>query len=226
MTPLPRDCTGRHDQHGFALVTGLIMLVLVSLIGLAASRGIRQETVMANNTRERDLAFQAAEAALAEAESKLQSVYHPYVTATTRDCSVAGLIYRLDPDSDGCPVGSNGNGCPSPISATNTITECQIKATTAKYWTDTAPNGYGWFDSNGAVDASKSIVAAQTIVGVDQQARYVVEYLGTVTGTSSCMPTPAHRYRFTALAVGASTATRKVADTRVMLQSEVMLCIP
>ena len=216
----------RPTQRGFALLTGLIMLVLISLISLAAARGIRQETVMANNTRERDLAFQAAEAALADAESKLLPVYHQYVTASpSKDCSVAGLIYRLDPDSDGCPVGSNGNGCPA-INTTNTITACQIKSTTAKYWTDAAPNGYGWFDSNGAIDTSKSIATSQTIAGVDLQARYVVEFLGTVAAPVANPPcsTTAYRYRFTALAVGASTATSKIADTRVMLQSEVMLC--
>jgi len=196
----PHD-TGGHDQHGFALVTGLIMLVLISLLGLSASRGIRQESVMANNTRERDLAFQAAEAALADAESKLQSVYHVNVIAN--DFSLAGLIDR-----------------------STASTEDRIKPTTAKYWTDPAPLGHGWFDSNGAVDSGKSIATGQVIAGVDQQARYVVEYLGTVPPPmpNSVCSTTAYRYRFTALAIGASTRSRKIADTRVMLQSEVMLC--
>jgi len=193
---------GRRAQRGFALLTGLIMLLMVSLIGLAAARGIRQETQMANNTRDRDLAFQAAEAALADGESKIQSVYHPNAIANV---PVTGLIDRSAASLD-----------------------TQIKPTTASYWTTTtAQNGYGWFDSNGAVDTSKSVAYSQTIAGVDQQARYVVEYMGNLgTSTTACPATPAYRYRITALAVGASTATRKVADTRVMLQSEVMLCLP
>jgi len=198
---LPRHRAGKHGPRGFALVTGLIMLLLISLIGLAASRGIRQESVMANNTRERDLAFQAAEAALADGESKLQSVYHVNVLAN--DFSLAGLINR-----------------------STASTEDKIKPTMAKYWSDAAPSGYGWFDGNGAVDTSKSIATGQTLTGVDQQARYVVEFLGTESPpviSPPCSMT-AYRYRFTALAVGASTATRKIADTRVMLQSEVMLC--
>lgn len=194
----PRRRAAFSRPHGFALVTGLILLVLVSLIALAASRGVRQETVMANNTRERDLAFQAAEAALADAEGKIQPLYHAKVKAG--DFSLAGLVDRSD-----------------------ATTEDRVKATTAKYWTDPSPGGYGWFDTDGAVDTSKSIATSQAITGVDQPPRYVVEYLGTAA-SGECPGQTHYRYRVTALGVGASTATRKLADTRVILQSEIRLC--
>lgn len=61
---------------------------------------------------------------------------------------------------------------------------------------------------------------------MDQQPRFVIEYLGTAAPSVDCTTPKIHyRYRITALAVGASSGTRKQADTRVMLQSEYRLCL-
>jgi type IV pilus assembly protein PilX len=51
-------------QNGAVLVVGLIILVVLTLIGVQALRGNAAQERMAFNVRERNAAFQAAEAAL------------------------------------------------------------------------------------------------------------------------------------------------------------------
>jgi len=55
-------------QKGVALFISLMMLLLVTIIGLAGVRMVSLEEKMAANSYDRNLAFQAAEAALREAE--------------------------------------------------------------------------------------------------------------------------------------------------------------
>lgn len=64
-------CSHASTQAGAALITGLIILVLMSLIGITALRTTGLEERMAGHTRDRNLAFQAAEAALRNAEGYL-----------------------------------------------------------------------------------------------------------------------------------------------------------
>lgn len=190
------------QQRGIVLITGLLLLVMVTLIVLAASRVGRLQTVMSNNARDRDLAFQAAEAALVDAELRLNGFH---VNNFRGHVALAGLIDR---------------------SAASTA--LKVAGSTADYWVSssyTLPDGtagYRWFDDDGAVDTGKSIASNQTVSGVDAQPRFVIEYLGTAAG--DCGSQTHYRYRVTALAVGASAGTRKQVDTRVLLQSEYRLC--
>lgn len=61
----------RHRQHGTVLVIGLILLLLMTLIGVTAIQTTSLDERMAGNSRDRNLAFQAAEAALREAEENV-----------------------------------------------------------------------------------------------------------------------------------------------------------
>jgi type IV pilus assembly protein PilX len=61
----------RRGQRGVALVVALILLVVATLIGLAASRGSVLQERMAANTYDRSLAFQRSEAALRAAEEAI-----------------------------------------------------------------------------------------------------------------------------------------------------------
>lgn len=194
------------SQRGIVLITGLLLLLLITLVVLAASRSGRLQAVMSSNTRDRDLAFQAAEAALLDAELRLADFHRDYFSSRV---ALAGLVDR---------------------SAAST--ELRAAASTADYWvspsyalSDGTP-GYRWFADNGAVDSSKSIASNQTVSGVDQQPRFVIEYLGTAAPSVDCTaPRTHYRYRITALAIGASSGSRKQADTRVLLQSEYRLCL-
>lgn len=61
-------------QRGIALVIGLILLVIMLVLGLASVRLMSNEEKMVGYTYDRTLAFQAAEAALREAEMLVEEV--------------------------------------------------------------------------------------------------------------------------------------------------------
>lgn len=81
-------------QRGATLIVALIFLIVLSLLGVAAVQNNTLQERMAGNTRDRDLAFESAEAALRDAKDKI---------ATLRpgpwDGSVAGLS-TYDPARD------------------------------------------------------------------------------------------------------------------------------
>ena len=79
-------------QRGVALVVALILLLVATLLGLAASRGTALQERMSANSYDRSLAFQRSESALRAAEE-----------AITTDWRIANLG-GVDCTSAGCPV--------------------------------------------------------------------------------------------------------------------------
>lgn len=71
----------RH-QHGFSLVMVLIFLVLLTILGVTAMQTSTLEERMAGNLRDENIAFQAAESALREAEEFLSGVVLPDFNTT------------------------------------------------------------------------------------------------------------------------------------------------
>ncbi|HEY0661440.1 MAG TPA: PilX N-terminal domain-containing pilus assembly protein [Lysobacter sp.] len=67
----PRHLPGHRRQSGVALIVVLILLMVMTLLGLASLRGTLMEERMSANLFDRSLAFQAAESALREAEARL-----------------------------------------------------------------------------------------------------------------------------------------------------------
>jgi type IV pilus assembly protein PilX len=61
-----------NKQQGAALFVSLMMLVLVTILGVAGVRLVSLEEKMAGNSYDRNLAFQSAEAALRVAEKYLE----------------------------------------------------------------------------------------------------------------------------------------------------------
>lgn len=78
-------------QHGAALLTGLIFLVVLTLIGVAAARMASLEERMSGNMRDRSLAFQMGETALRYAEQQIQS--GSLVLDNFDDVCTGGLCY-------------------------------------------------------------------------------------------------------------------------------------
>jgi type IV pilus assembly protein PilX len=71
-------------QRGATLLVGLVMLLLMTVIGLAAMRGSGMQELMAGNMRDRNQAFQAAEAGLRAGENVLNGATLPtFSTGTT-----------------------------------------------------------------------------------------------------------------------------------------------
>ena len=84
MNPCSRSSIDVPAQRGIVLVMVLMFLVVLTLLGMAAMRGTLLEERMAGNSRDRDLAFQASEAALraGEADLALAILPAPFVAGT------------------------------------------------------------------------------------------------------------------------------------------------
>lgn len=63
-TRIPETPATNLQQRGFVLIVALILLLVLTILGLAAARSTSLEERMAGNARNHDIAFQAAEAAL------------------------------------------------------------------------------------------------------------------------------------------------------------------
>lgn len=196
------------QQRGVVLVTGLLLLVLVTLVVLASTRSGRLQTIMASNTRDRDIAFQAAEAALLDAEARIATEFHAIFTAPANGSSATpaiGLLNRVMLDDD---------------ERYGLI----VLGSTTDYWVQpAAANGYGWFKPDGRTDSAKSIAISRAVPVVHEQPRFVIEYLG-MAGGNLCGSLWHYRYRITALATGVASEPDKQAGTRVILQTEYRHC--
>lgn len=86
-------------QQGAVLVVSLIMLLIMTIIGVSAMRTTILEEKMAGNYRDSNIAFQAAEAALRDAEND--------VICTGADCRTSP-ISGLDNFNAACTAGLCG----------------------------------------------------------------------------------------------------------------------
>jgi type IV pilus assembly protein PilX len=187
--PLER---GPARQRGIALVPALLFLITVAILGLAALSWTVMEERMVGNTKDRNLAFQAAEAGLRDAESDiLQNLNAAAVFTST--CA-AGL----------CTTPSTW---PSPTST-------DISQMPGIWSTPGLTRQYGQYTTVPPLVATPlPLVAAQPI--------YVIEKLSTIpasAGRSVALGTAppsagGTAYRVTALGTGAR------AETKVFLQS-------
>lgn len=90
-------------QRGVALVVALILLVVITLVGLAAVRGTIMQQKMASNLYDRQIAFQGAEAAMRAAAALVGS--NPGIIA--RNCQASSVVCLTNPFNDpGLPSGS------------------------------------------------------------------------------------------------------------------------
>jgi type IV pilus assembly protein PilX len=89
----------RQKQQGVALITSLILLVIMTLLGLAAIRGVTQEERMAGHSYSRSLGFQSAESALRTVE-ELVETNKPTKSSGT-GCSVVSGVMTCEPPGTG-----------------------------------------------------------------------------------------------------------------------------
>jgi type IV pilus assembly protein PilX len=160
-------------QTGAALIVALVLLVIVTLLGLAGLRNVTLEEKMAGAAYDRSIAFQAAEAALrageavAEAEANSTPINSGFPTPTYTNANST------------CPTGANNN-CVNGL-CTTPHKDC------APRWQD--PNFNGW---------TNLLQQVSPLAGTPQ---YFVEYLGGdfhCTDGGSSDPKNCKRYRITA----------------------------
>jgi type IV pilus assembly protein PilX len=83
MKPIAKSLSISRHQSGMALITGLIFMVTLTLIAIAAMRTTTLEERMSGNARDRDLAFQSAEAALRAGQLVLEGAALPSFASGT-----------------------------------------------------------------------------------------------------------------------------------------------
>lgn len=76
-------------QAGMALPIALVMLLISTMVGLAAIRSATNQEKMSANMYDRSLAYQAAEAALRAAEEAILSTANPEDDALSENCIVS-----------------------------------------------------------------------------------------------------------------------------------------
>lgn len=108
-------------QTGVVLIFAIIFLSVLALLGASAAMNNTLQERMAGNTRSRDLAFQAAEAALRDAEKTI---------GTWRVASFNGSngLFCGTDDNDLDGVDDNGDG----------VTDEDNHANSADYWRDSS----------------------------------------------------------------------------------------
>ncbi len=188
----------RHRNHpdlafsdsGFALVTGLVLLVIVTLLGITSVRTVALQERMAAGSFDRNLALQAAEAALRQGEFAAEQQSK---TTPNRNAGFPNFGNYVDAN-DTCPTAAN-NSCSHGL-CVQPDKDCTPR------WLD--PNFTGWTNAVGLNLGSLTCTP-----------QYFVEYLGDAF---PCSNTPAadetcKRYRVT------SRCRQGDGRAEVMLQS-------
>lgn len=85
----------KNAQQGAVLIVSLVILLIVTLIGVASMRSSNLELKMAISARDRAVSFEAAEAALSVVESRLNGAYSLVdLTSAFNEQCTGGLCFR------------------------------------------------------------------------------------------------------------------------------------
>lgn len=192
-------------QRGFSLITTLILLIVVTVLGLAASRIVLMSEKTSRFDRDTQIAFQAAEAALVDAEIDIQG---------TKDAAgnyiVSGLrMAQFDSKNKttaifpvGCGTGTQRGMCATTFSAKPVwyvvdFTDDSANAKTV---------AFGEF-------TGREFAAGLTGIRPEMPPRYIIEPIDyVIPGSAVSAPEKEIIYRITAMGFG----PRK--ETQVVLQ--------
>ncbi len=198
-------------QNGVALVVALIMLVLITLLGVAATQSSLLGGKVARNERERQIAFAGAQAALEDAALEMRSgVRTKYFTEVgTSESNVfdTGCTTLASATGPGLCAPSEPFDTANPVWLTVDFGPASVRAVR-----------YGWYTGAAFASREKAPVrpgnaapqlAADPTVGAQLPAlhpRYIIERVeekqvggGADTGAG---PGPALAYRITAVGYG------------------------
>lgn len=190
MKQAPIQSSYRRDQ-GFSLITTLVLLVIASLLGVAASQLVLMSERSSRYDRDRLIAFQAAEAALLDAEMDIRD------PASTRSglfspTSVIGF-------EDGCSTSDNTRGMCLPANASAPPVWSTVD------FTDTSSTvGFGAY-------TGRAYASGANGVQPEHAPRYIIELVPDPTPGGN-KGVPRHLYRVTAVGFGPRQ------ETQVMLQ--------
>lgn len=144
-------------QRGAILVVSLIMLLVLTVLGVSSMEGTGLEMKMASNNRDRQVAMQAAEAALTTAENYIQT--NGFALSDLQNgCSGASCFEST------CADGLCFNGS---YASTDKDFECTLAPPAIDVWEDPALDVW----NNAAKHVSVSIPPLKN------DAKYIIEFL-------------------------------------------------
>jgi type IV pilus assembly protein PilX len=150
---------------------------MIMMYGIPAAMNSTQNERMAGNTRQRDLAFQAAESALKDADDVLNDISSP-----------------IDPIK--AYINASNTGATLPPLPAGLVLNGESHANDAAYWRDDGTaNTFDWDTAN------NYRTPTSTLSEVAQQPRYVVEKMPDASYPGPPAVTK-HYYRVTAMGVG------------------------
>jgi type IV pilus assembly protein PilX len=180
-----RSCIASR-QRGAILVITLLFLTLLTLVAVSGITTGTLEERMARNSRDYNLAFQAAEAALRDARADLSGA----AGLSTRNPVIIG---NASFPASGCSLGL----CVMAAPGVTPVWEVDANWTTV-----------GTFVAYGTYTTALALPLSPTPGGVAQLPRYLIEYIGP-SGSQSI-------YRITSRGWGASSTTMVMLQEEVL----------
>jgi type IV pilus assembly protein PilX len=192
---------GQHagQAKGVSLIIVLMFLVILSGLAVTAIQGSSFASRIAANEADRTLAFQAAEAALRDAEYDIRGLRADGVTlcadpspathTSKVNCRVQ-RIYFGDGFNTTCPLGRCVRASPPPVTPPDPVWEI------AANWSATSVTSVIYGENTGALD----------LPVVSRQPRYMIEYF-----KQGDVPV----YRITAVGFGANESTQAVLQSAI-----------
>jgi type IV pilus assembly protein PilX len=194
----PPQLVAKHHNQGISLVVVLIILVIVSMLGVASIQISRMSTQSARNERDTQIAWQAAEAALLDAELDILGM--PSSSSTAR----GGIFNNKDTDVqqfvEGCGSGSKNKGLCRPATGTtpNWLSVDFLAASNPKY------AEFGDFTSRSFQSGTSGIQPAHP-------PRYIIELMDDPnTERTKAVQSRKYIYRITAVGFGPNEKTQVV----------------
>lgn len=198
-------------QRGVVLLVSLLFLIVLTLLGVAASRIVTSEERQSRYLREYNTAFQAAESAMRDARDDIDGILATgaripnsrlYKSLPTQDCQFGFCEYDKTGTAPPWRIATNWiNATPygtyslrSPLPRSGVV---GIDAATGRDRIN--------FDA----DRFSTVTETSSVTGVSQQPAYLIEKVPVLKGDAGfAKQNPPVTYRVTALGYGADPNTR------------------
>jgi len=174
-----------YRQRGISLMLSLVLLVVLSLLGLSAMQNGTLQERMSNNLRDRNIALQAAELALRDAERDLGSLLADNATFCPAGGAAGGVTCRSATERPTVAADQAGFWAWGPAMRLTWTPGCvdgqclpaEDYSATTPVWDDTAAN---WAPQTGSTGTNPTIqygtyTGATAIANVAAQPRYILE---------------------------------------------------
>ena len=188
----------RQLQAGFSLITTLILLIVVTVLGVGASQMVLLSEKSTRFDRDQQIAFQAAEAALVDAEFDIRGPKLPGTRPVPpRFDTFTGKTDKNVEFVDGCGTGTSAGLCSDALAGGKAVmygvdfTDVSANSKTA---------GFGQF-------TGRNFSTGSTGIRSEIAPRYIIELLPDPASSST---QPRVLYRVTAMGFGPRKETQAV----------------